>query len=75
VILTDVVPKNLEGHAKYMIKEGRVLWVLNIPWLKGRKTRGRRRLLERHYLRCLTKKVARPGPDSDEGGNPPISAA
>jgi hypothetical protein len=39
VILTDVVPKNLEGHAKYMIKEGRVLWVLNIPWWKGRKTR------------------------------------
>jgi two-component sensor histidine kinase len=39
VILTEVVPKNLEGHARYKIKGGRVLWVLNIPWWKGRKTR------------------------------------
>ncbi len=31
LVLTEIVPKNLKGQATYEIKEGRVLWALDIP--------------------------------------------
>jgi two-component sensor histidine kinase len=30
-ILTKAVPKNLGGHAVYEVKDGRVLWMLDVP--------------------------------------------
>jgi two-component sensor histidine kinase len=31
LVLTEIVPKNLKGQATYEIKDGRVLWALDIP--------------------------------------------
>jgi two-component sensor histidine kinase len=31
IVLTNIVPKNLHGHATYEIKNGHVLWALDVP--------------------------------------------